>query len=65
MYQDGGKSCVFVTCNSQSERLEALLKENKDIKIKRYHGNQTKVDENGLFHVDNKRTDMQNINQIA
>jgi hypothetical protein len=62
----GGKSCVFVTCNSQSERLEALLKtENQDIRVKRYHGKQTQIDDNGLFHVDNKREDMKNINQIA
>lgn len=35
------------------------------MKLKRYHGKQTKIDDNDLFHVDNKREDMKNINEIA
>ena len=65
-YQSGGKSCCFITSNAQSEQLEMLLtSECAGVKVKRYHGDQTKLDENGCFHVDNKRKDMQNINEIA
>lgn len=65
-FKAGGKSCCFITSNAQSEQLELLLlQDNPNIKVKRYHGDQTKLDGNGKFHVDNKRADMQSINTVA
>jgi len=65
-YLSGGKSCCFITSNAQSEQLELLLtKECPNARIRRYHGDQTKLDDNGMFHVDNKRKDMQNINEVV
>jgi hypothetical protein len=65
-FKSGGKSCCFVTSNAQSEQLELLLQQQcTGIKVKRYHGDSTKLDENGLFHADNKRRDMEDINAIA
>jgi len=62
----GGKSCCFITSNSQSEQLELLLQQQvPGIKTKRYHGDQTHLDSNGLFHIDNKRADMTNLDTIA
>jgi hypothetical protein len=55
-----------VTSNAQSEQLELLLSQSiAGIKVKRYHGDQTKLDENGCFHVDNKRRDMMYLDQIV
>jgi hypothetical protein len=65
-FDKGGKSCCFITSNAQSEQLELLLQQQcPGIRVKRYHGDQTKIDENGLFHVDNKKADMADINNVA
>lgn len=65
-FQSGGKSCCFITSNSQSEALELLLQQQcTGIRVKRYHGDQTKLDDNGRFHADNKKADMANLNEIV
>ena len=65
-FAEKGKSCCFITSNAQSESLELLLQQQcPGIRVKRYHGDQTKLDDNGRFHADNKRTDMSNLHQVV